>query len=72
MSMDINTNTDADADDVDGAGDRSISLDDVADVRQALFDSPQLDEASEQFVAGWVSATIEFDMRLFDPELYDD
>lgn len=71
MSMDINTNTDADADDVDG-GDRSISLDEVADVRRALFDSPQLAEASEEFVAGWVSATIEFDMRLFDPELYDE
>lgn len=47
------------------------TIGDVEGVRERLLDDDRLDEASEEYRAGWVDALIAMDMALTDPEFFE-
>ncbi|WP_256394097.1 hypothetical protein [Natronoarchaeum rubrum] len=45
-----------------------ITPGDVEGAREELLDDDRLDDASEEYAAGWIDAAIAFDRLLTDPE----
>lgn len=47
-----------------------ITPGDVEGVRETLLEDDRLEEASDEYSAGWIDALIAMDMALTDPELF--